>query len=108
MADPVLHFVASVSPNVNKYNVAWTVNGTQAGSISIARDPAADTAGYATPFSAANPSVTLNPGDVLTATAIADDTVDSLLSSVATASPYTVPTPITAPQPPTGLVISAT
>jgi hypothetical protein len=106
--DPVLRWTASVSSNVNKYTVAWSRNGVAAGSVDVPQSAAGDASGYATDWNAANPGVTLAPGDVLFATVTAVDTTDNLSSTPVVSNSVTIPTPVQPPAPPTAVVLSLT
>ncbi len=96
--NPVVRWNGSASNNVNRYDLAWTVNG------------AAVLPGVAQPgdggrsFNQDNPLVVLHAGDVVGVTVTADDTVDGLLSSPVTAAPLTIPA--SPPLPPTNVTLS--
>ena len=100
--DPVLRWTPSISPNVNTQTVQWTRNGQLAGAATVP-------AGIAqTDWTTANPSITLAPGDVISATVIENDTVDNLQSTPAVSNSLVIPTPVSPPAPATNLVLSLT
>lgn len=98
----------SPSANVEQYTLAWTVNGVAATPSVVPQSASGDSGGYSADFGAANPSITLNAGDVVAGSLIAQDTVNNLNSSPVTAT-ATIPTPPpTAPLPPTGFTLTVT
>ncbi len=106
MADAILSWQKSPSSNVNKYTATFTVNGTALNGIDVPANSGQDATGYVLDLSAASPSTTLNPGDVIGASVVAVDTVNSLTSTPDVANTVTVPTAPVAPQPPVGAALA--
>ncbi len=96
--NPVVRWNGSPSLNVNRYNLAWTVNG-----VAVVPGVAQPSDGGRS-FNQDNPTVVLHAGDVVGVTVTADDTVDSLLSSPVTPAPLTIPA--SPPLPPTNVSLS--
>jgi len=84
---------ADASPNVNTYTLTWMRNGAALPPVTIPQSAALDATGYTADFNSNNPTVTLAPGDVVTASVVANDTVDSLNSTPTVSTPLTIPIP---------------
>lgn len=110
MANIIAPWTKSPSPNVNAYVVLWVrtpAGGSPGAPVSqtVPQSARGDANGYQADFNTGNPGVTLQPGDVVTSSIVAEDTVNNLASTPAAELPaggITVPTPPPppAPQPP--------
>jgi hypothetical protein len=88
--DPILRWKKSASPDVVKYVVSWTFNGSLTVTKDVAVTGTGNLAGYSARFGDHNPTQTLTDGDVVGATVKAVDVV-GLESAVVTATDVTVP-----------------
>ncbi len=104
--NPVLRWNKPVatSPTITSYHIAWTRNGVPAGILSVQQTTPNDSLGYSSPWSAANPTVTLLGNDVVSATIYAVDGTNNLSSPPVTSSNLTIPND--PPQPPTNVTLA--
>jgi hypothetical protein len=117
MANVLATFTKSPSPNVNQYTVLWvrTPAGGSAGSPvpqNIPQSNAFDASGYSADFNTGNPGVVLAPGDTVSASIVADDTIHGAVSTAVAETPASVtipvPPPPPAPEPPVAGTLTAT
>jgi hypothetical protein len=95
MNDATLTWTKSLTGTPTSYSVIWTQNGTALPAVSTPASAGADTSGYSQDFATANPTVTVNPGDVIGATVQAIDATNSLSSAVTPSVPANVTIPAT-------------
>jgi hypothetical protein len=100
-ANPHLQFTGSVSPGIASHQAAWFVNNVAA-AVSTVAPPFIPGTPYTASFAADNPTITLQPGDVVHADVAAID--GSGLSSVKV--PVSVTVPANPPAAPTGVTLT--
>lgn len=98
----------SPSSNVQQYVATFTYNGADQPPITVPANAAQDASGYSLDLGTSIPSIVLKAGDVVGASVVAVDTVDpgNLTSTADVATPVTVPSVPTAPQPPVNALLT--
>lgn len=104
MSDVRVSWQLSPTPGVTSYSVTWTYNGTALAPVIVPQSAAGDSSGYSLLFSTSEPSTTLNPGDVVSATVAAVGPGGT--SSAATSTPASVTIPAPVPAPPVNVTLS--
>jgi hypothetical protein len=107
MYDVTASWTKSATGSPTNYTVAWSHNGTVVTPTVVPQSTVGDASGYGADFGTSNPTVTLAPGDTVSATCTAIDTVNNL-SSTPVAASVTIPTAPVAPSSPVGFALAVT
>lgn len=91
MNDTILSWQPSAAGNPTSYRVTWKYKGVNLSVQTIARTAAQDAAGYSLDFVAANPAISVQPGDVIGVSMDAFDAVNDLASPAVSAPDVTIP-----------------